>query len=341
MIQKRGFFALVAATVVLVVLAVLAAATGEQGPGGAPGAKKAFPQLASQLSDIAAVKINSHDLTATFVRQGEAWSDSDEGGYPADAGRIRQIVLALAELQLVEPKTDRPDLYSRLGVEDTSAGKSRLVTLRDKKGGDLAALIVGNQRYDRLGTGNNGVYVRKPGAARAWLGAGSIDLSGKLSSWLDRHILDIPETRIASVVLTQSDSTKLTVKRASEKDKFAIVDMPAGAKLKNEDAAGQPASVLEALDLDDVAPALKLPVPASAVTNAALTTFDGLSVTLRLFRHGDKDWIAVSADGSGKTAAEAKQINAKTAGWTYQIPAYKANLLTIKMADLLASPPKS
>ena len=339
--QNRGFLALLGATVILVVLAVLAVATGEHGPGGAPGAQQAFPRLGSQLPDVAALKINSHDLTATFVRQGEAWSDSDKGGYPADAGRIRQIVLALAELQLVEPKTDRPDLYSRLGVEDTSAGKSHLLTLRDKKGGDLAALVVGNQRYDRLGTGNNGVYVRKPGEARAWLAAGSIDLSGKLPSWLDRHILDIPETRIASVALTQSDSTKLTVKRGSEKDKFAIVDMPAGAKLKNEDAAGQPASVLEALDLDDVEPALKLPVPASALTTAALTTFDGLTVTLKLFRHGDKDWVAVSAEGTGKTAAEAKQLNAKLAGWTYQIPGYKANLLTTKLADLLAPPPKS
>jgi hypothetical protein len=336
--QKRGFLCLVAAAVVAVALAVVAVATGEQGPGGAPSPQPAFPRLATQLPDIAALKLNSRELTATFVRQGEAWAVSDRGGYPADAGRIRQIVLTLAQLQLVEPKTDRPKLYSRLGVEDPTGGKSHLLTLRDKKGDDLAALIVGNERDDRLGIGSNGVYVRKPGQARSWLAAGSLDLAGKISTWLDRHILDIPQSRIASVALTEADGTKLTVKRAAAKDMFAVVDMPAGAKLKSENAAGQPASVLEALDLDDVEPAAKMPMPATGVTTASLTTFDGLTIDLKLFQHDKKDWIAVSASGTGKTAAEAKQIAAKVTGWSYEIPSYKANLLTLKLADLLAAP---
>jgi hypothetical protein len=246
--------------------------------------------------------------------------------------------LALADLQLVEPKTREPSLYPRLGVEDPDKGKSHLVIVTGKDGKTLAEVIVGEQRYDRLGTGNNGVYVRKPGEAQSWLAAGSLDLDGDLASWIEKEIIDISEARIASVALVEADGTKLTMSRKTATDKFAVADLPAGAKLKNEDAAAQPARVLADLDLEDVAPAATMPIPATGVTKASLIGFDGLDVELSLFRHDNKDWVAIAATGSGKAAAEAKKINDRVSGWRYRIPSFKANFLTIKLADLLASP---
>ena len=51
----------------------------------------------------------------------------------------------LADMTLVEPKTDKPDLYPRLEVEDPGKGKSTLVTIKDKSGADIARLIVGKR----------------------------------------------------------------------------------------------------------------------------------------------------------------------------------------------------
>ena len=56
----------------------------------------------------------------------------------------------------------------------------------------------------------------------------------------------------------------------------------------------------------------------------AYTTFDGLTINLKLFQHDDKDWIALAAAGSGKTAAEAKKLNDRASHWVYAIPSYKA-----------------
>ena len=39
--------------------------------------------------------------------------------------------------------------------------------------------------------------------------------------------------------------------------------------------------------------------------------------------------------GSGAAEAEAKKIDDKVSRWTYAIPAYKANLIKTKLADLL------
>ena len=76
------------------------------------------------------------------MRDGDGWFVAEKGNYPAAAGKVRQIVLGMADLALVEPKT-RP-IHPRLEVDDPGKGKSTLVTLKDKAGTPLAELIIGN-----------------------------------------------------------------------------------------------------------------------------------------------------------------------------------------------------
>src|SRR6516225_1367198 len=311
--QKRGLILLASATLALVVLAVVAIATSERGVSRAAPGERGFPGLATRLGDVGSVAIKRNALSLTFVRDGDNWLVAEKGNYRAAAGKVRQIVLAMADLLLVEPKTQQAEFYPRLDVEDPGNGKSTLVTLKDKSGATGAELIIGKRRYDRLGTGTDGVYVRKPGDSQAWLARGSLEFSDQLSSWLDRRILDIPEKRIAKATLTQPDGTKLVITRAKPEDKFTVEDAPPDAKFKSETTTSEPAMVLETLDLDDVKPAAEMPVP-------------------------DKDdthWAALSAVGSGSAEAEAKAIDEKASRWTYAIPSYKATQLKMKLADLL------
>ena len=125
----------------------------------------------------------------------------------------------------------------------------------------LARLIVGKQRYDRLGEGDDGVYVRKPGDPQSWLARGSLDFSDEMANWLDRKIVDIPDKRIAKVSLIQPDGSTLVLSRAGPSAKFAVAGAPANAKYKDEAVLAEPAMALETLDLDDVQPTAKLRVP--------------------------------------------------------------------------------
>jgi hypothetical protein len=333
--HKQGLILLAAATSALVVLAIVAIATGDRGVSRAAPGERALPALAAELGDVASVGVKRSSLSLTFVRDGESWLVAEKGNYPAAAGKVRQIVLAMADLMLVEPKTQRAEFYPRLDVEDPGNGKSTLVTLKDKSGTTLAELIIGKRRYDRLGAGNDGVYVRKPGDAQAWLARGSLEFSDQLSSWLDRRILDIPQKRIAKVTLTQPDGTKLVITRPTADAKFTVEDAPADAKFKSETTTSEPAMALETLDLDDVKPAAEMPVPDKDVVTGSFTTFDGLTVDVRLLDRDDMHWIAVSAAGSGAAETEAKEIADKAARWTYAIPPYKATQLKMKLSDLL------
>jgi hypothetical protein len=333
--QRRGLILLAAAAAVCAGGAIVAAAGGDRYASRTVTERPAFPALAGELGDVAAVGFKRKDLAATFDRRGDLWLLAEKGDYPADAGKVRQVVLTLAAMRLIEPKTRLPNLYERLDVEDPGSGKSTLVTVADRSGKTLARLIVGKQRYDRLGAGNGGLYVRQPGHAQSWLASGAVDLSGNLAGWLDRQIVDIPDRRIAKVTLTQPDGTRLVLSRAKPEAQFAIEGAAADTKPKSDTATGEPAMALDGLNLDDVASAAKMPLPQTGVTTASYTTFDGLTIDLRLVERDKTDWIAVAATGTGKAAAEAKQIAARVSGWSYAIPSYKAAMMKTKLADLV------
>jgi hypothetical protein len=333
--QKRSLILLASATAVLVAIAIVVLATGDRGVSRAAPGQPAFPALAAKLGDVASVTVSRNGTTMTLIRDGDSWLVAEKGDYPANAAKISQIVRAMADLTLVEPKTQNPDLYPRLEVEDPGSGKSALVAVKDKSGGDLAQAIIGKRRYDRLGAGNDGVYLRRPGEVQTWLARGTLDLSGDAASWLDRQIIDISEKKIAKVTLTQPDGTKLVISRSAPGAKFAVEDAPADAKFKSETTTSGPATALETLDLDDVKPAAELSVPDKDVVTASFTTFDGLTVDLHLVERDKSNWIAISATGSGSAEPEAKKIDERVSHWTYAIPAYKANLLKTKLADLV------
>jgi hypothetical protein len=333
--QRRGLILLMSVTAMMVAAAAVALATGNASSDIGGADQPLVPGLGQRIGEVASVEVKRAGLDLTFVRDGDSWLTAQKSNYPADAGKVRRVVLALADMTLVEPKTREPRLYPRLEVDDPGKGKSTLVTIKDKSGADLARVIVGKHSYDRLGEGNDGVYVRKPGDPQSWLARGSLDLADDMPNWLVRQIVDIPDSRVAKVVLTQPDGTALTLSRAKPDAKFALENPPENAKYKSDTVLGEPAMALESLSLDDVRPSAKFHVPDKGVTAASYTTFDGLIVNVKLFQHDNQRWVALAATGAGKAAAEAKNLDRRVSPWVYAIPAYKAKMLETRLADLI------
>ena len=333
--QRRGFLLLLSATVILVAAAIFALVSGDRTASRAPPGQRALPGLDAKLGELAWIRLARGTTKIDFAAVGGRWVVVDKGNYPAAAGKLHQLLLGLADLTLVEPKTERPELFARPDLDDPSTGNSTEATLQDRTGQTVAGLIVGKRRQDRLGGGNESVYVRKPGINRAWLARGSLDVSGDTVEWLDRRILDLPVSRIASVTLVGEDGVALVLSRATANDKFAVAGAPADAKFKDAAVLSGPGSVLAALDLADVKPSADQPLPAAGISNAAFTTFDGLTIDIRLFARDFADWVTISATGKESVEPEAKAIDARTAHWTYAIPADRAKLLRTRLADLV------
>ena len=338
--QRRGFLVLLGATAVSVAGAAVALQGGGTATTAPPG-QRALPDLAPNLGRIGRMRITRGAMTANFALDGGHWVVVEKGGYPADEARIRRVLSALADLTLVEPKTRQPELYSRLDVDDPANGKATEVWIQSKAGPDKAGaivgqLIVGRSRPDRLGLGNDGVYVRRVGEDRAWLARGAVDVSGDIASWLDRRILDILAGQVATMVFTGADGQVLRIGRKTASDLFAVADVPEDTKLKGTAEIAAPAGALETLDLTDVEPAALRKVPDSGVASAEYTMFGGLRIAIKLFDADKKDWAAFEVSGIDNAAEEAKALRNRVARWVYAIPPDRAKLLRTRLDDLVA-----
>jgi hypothetical protein len=332
--RRRSFLVLLGATAASVAGAAAAVMSGGETVSTAPPGERALPRLAPNLGDIARFRITRGAMDANFRLDDGQWVAIEKGGYPADAGKIHRMLSALADLTLVEPKTDQPALYSRLSLDDPANGKSTEIVVQNKAGDIVGQLIVGRSRPNRLGIGNDGVYVRRVGGDRAWLARGSLDLSGGIVDWLDRRIVSEPAGRFRKLVFTSAGGAVLTISRTGLTDNFAVENPPEGTKLKGARAVSMPATALEGLDLSDVAPANTVTPPDSGVPTAEYTTFDGLDFRMTVFPHENADWIAIEVSGINDVAAEAKELRNRVARWVYAIPPDKAKLLKTNLGDL-------
>ena len=331
--QRRHFLALVAVAPVAAIAAAVIVSRGDRAISQAAPGQRALPGFADNLNRLAFLRLTRGAMTVNFAVADNRWTVVEKDNYPADQDRVRRLLLQLAQLELVEQKTGRPELLARLDLDDPANGKSTEITAQDRTGAVIGQIVIGRSRPSELGEGEAGVYVRKPRSDQAWLARGGFSLGGDAVSWLDRRIIDIVPARIATVVLTAADGSSVTVTRGSADQPFAIDGLPVDARPKPDAALAEPAGVLEALDLTDVKPASGEAVPEA--TTAAFTTFDGVVIGLRLSPPDAGDWLAidVTGDGNGETAATA--LHARLSHWRFAIPAPRAKLLRTTLSDLL------
>jgi hypothetical protein len=145
--QPRGFRLLLGATIVVVAGAIFALVRGDRGISAAAPGAHAFPELGSRLGDLAWVRLSRGSAKVDFAAICGRWVLVGKGNYPAALDRMRRLLLGLADLGMVEPKTERPELFARLDLDDPANGKSTLVALRDRGGKTIAELVVGKVRH--------------------------------------------------------------------------------------------------------------------------------------------------------------------------------------------------
>ncbi len=341
--RQSGLLGLLAATAVAVALAVLSTLGGPSTARNPLVGMLVLPDLGSQLQTVDRVTMVHGTRKVTLKRDTDGWQVEEKNDWPAEPQRVRRLLLGLAELRYVEPKTREPRLYSRLDVEDAGKpiSKSTLITVADDKGKLLGDIIAGKSKYDELGGGNDGLYLRKPGDVQSWLASGSLDLSGDATAWLDKSLLDVPAASVKEAEFIAADGRNVTILRGAAGEKFHLANpVPKGKKLKDADALDEPAGALASLELADVEPAALFAFPEKGISRARFTTFDGLTVTVDIAQQSKTNWVRISASGTGAATAHAEAINTKTKGWLFALSDYKTGLLKTTLSGLI-EPAKS
>lgn len=310
-----------------------------------------FPDLKSRINDVDSLVIAAPGEEAiTISNASGTWSVANRDDYPAQVGKIRELLLALADAQILEEKTANPERYGALGVDEPELPDSRGVRLAIT-GDDFGfALIVGD-----INQGSNR-YVRVVDQPQSLLIDADPDLPDSISGWLRSELVDIESSRVSQVNIRHADDEVVEIyKSAEDETGFQVQDLPEGRELSYPTIVNGMASVLNDLELEDVRRAL----PGEPQSVSRFETFDGLRLRVGVFGAEDDTedsrWISIQADANemaeedetadedgaedasneNDAAATAAAINDRLGGWQFRVAGYKLDQLTRRWEDLL------
>ncbi len=311
--------------VITVITSAAAVVTAYRQPAAAPvryGDEPAFPALRANPDAVAKIVLTTSEGTFTLVREtGDRWSAAERFGYTVDGKRVRDLVVALADMRLIEAKTKMPDRYGRIQVEDVKAkdAKSRLLRLESADGKVLAEALIGKEHHRLTGSQSEGTYLRRPGEAQAWLASGGVRIEPKVVDWLDKQVVDLGADSLRRIEIRPDGGQAYVVARAAEGGALGFEGLAEGEKPKKDANLDRLASAFAAITFDDVKPRKELSWP-SAHQTAIATTFDGVELTVQLAKIDGQPWaifdareVAAAAPAKGAQPATGDQAAAPPA----------------------------
>jgi uncharacterized protein DUF4340 len=370
----KSFVNLAGIALVSVLLALITFAANNQWGSGKTAGEKLVPALADTARAVTGIEVRQGEETVALERaQNGTWSLKSRGGYAVDFARVRALLVAISQAELLEPKTGKPDRYAALELEDPEqkGAKSRLLRLTGADGKAIAEVVIGKRRSAGVGTGQTGgTYVRRPGNPQTWLASTELDAAVSTKDWVKTSVLSLDSSKINRVSIeipgeqtlkaerpaaaaAAKDNTKTEAAKGDAKgdakeaakapewthppfEKLSFVGFPTdGKKLKDAAAPESLARAVASIDLEDVR---KLAAPPADAGGSVVTveSADGVATTLRLRKDGDAHWLTLTVTGGeGDAKKTAEELAARTQGWEFKIPAYKADAILKKRADLV------
>ncbi len=372
--NRRSLTCLAAIGAVLVAVLLLTRLdfAGEGSAGGlhAPGLADRLDDLAS-LRVLAA----GNRVVATVQRGDLGWVLSEKGGHPVEFERFRGSLRALSQALRVERKTAMAEMYSRLGVEDVASPDAGGYLLELDYGDKHPAegFIVGHRAGNELAYIRTAGEVQSwlvsadfdlSDETRDWVDRAVIDLSSRK---VRRVVLDRGPGDLLKIAKEDSGDINFTPAEIPEGRElsYGSVANSIGSALANVEAN----DVLPAANVNDLPRAVlaryetfdglvveldvREEVPDTPAEDADAAAEDADPRYWVLFSAGavdlppasptleseDEPAAGAATDeqgepepGAGERAAE---LNARLAGWAYELPKYKSDQWFKKMPDLL------
>jgi len=332
--------------------------------------RKLFPTLAKDVNAVVELDIRSKDGQTVLKKEDGHWGVADKGGYPVDFDKVKQVVVGVAEFEIIDELSKNPANYKMMGVQaPTDEGaESKQLTLKDKSGAVLADVIIGNAKASQGFGGKSSLYVRPASGEQPYHVSGQINVLSEASNWMQREICKIESNRVSQVVTIHPDGERLAIRKDSpEGSSFNVQDLPEGRELMWAGAANGIGGALQYLSLEDVKPIGEVTLDAPTV--AEFTTFDGVRLTVKSAESDGKTWVTLDAafdeslrqepvgpppptEGEEASAPpptptlkpvedvkkEVADLNAQFHRWAYAVPGYTAANFRKRMSDLLKKP---
>jgi hypothetical protein len=342
----RSFILYSIITAILVVAAIVAVSSRPASTMIARDRALIFPGVDAKLNDVASFEIKSADRSYTIKRTSDGWGIAELNGYSADFNKVKTVLVELAQLKFLEAKTSDPKRYERLGLRDVTVkgALSRVITVRDKVGKELASGLIGKRNEDLFGSGRGGTYMRVGSNKQTWLVEGIVSTGDGPADWVNKKIVDIKRPRIKRLVIQAPGGGLTVVSRPLAKQKdFRLADLPAGKRQRGQWETNDMAKVLDKVELIDLKRAEDIPMPKDKLYKATIQTFEGLLIHSEAIKVGKKKfWARFSASVDAGAAIDAKKVkdtadafNERHKGYVYEVNEKTGKKLTCDHINLL------
>lgn len=291
---------LAVSTVVVLALAMVAVNNESSKLSDSQKNVKMFPDLADKINSVTTLVVSQGPKKVTVKLSNGEWKVLESDNYPADVSKVKQVIIKMADFEVIEAKTTKQENYSKLGVEDPDGkdAKSKLVTLNDENSTELAALIVGKQRSSNIANSTtDSLYARKTHDKQSWLIKGELYADLKPRDWIQSDLFSIPMNRVAKVVIRHDEKNVVTIHREKPGDSdFTLSNIPKKKVIKSVSdframaEAVQDIIIKEAKSVNND----KAPKFEDDVIHTELTTFDGLVISVDSVKKGGKHFAKFS-----------------------------------------------
>jgi hypothetical protein len=346
MTERRVF--ILAALAIAVIAAALWLSGQRHLPRDVQAGTRLFPDLkTTELTEIDVTRAGARRAVTLEIRD-NAWTVAERDHYPADAARVRGLVLGIAGFTIVEEKTSDPGNYAAIGVEDIALPAAGGTQIDLKSANSTTRVIVGRS------SGAKASFVRKPGGKQSLLASPQVFADPEPKNWLHRPIVDVASDRVQEARVTAGKVSYVLTRKDRSQANFALAAAPRG-KVLASDVAGNPVgAALSGLELDDVKKfdAAQWQSPAD---HAEFRTFDGWIIVADGRVEGEQHWIRLAsrydealakafppAPGGPKPQPDARQdaeaVATRTASWTYEVPKYKYDAVFRPLDEIVKKP---
>ncbi|HZY68180.1 MAG TPA: hypothetical protein VFE52_06310, partial [Devosia sp.] len=284
---------------------------------------------------------NGYELT--LERRDGSWVAPQHGDYPIPDDKVNLLVSQLAGLRAWEPKTQDPELYTRIGVEDVApeASSSRVVVSAD---GDepVADVLVGRSAASIGARPSGGLFVRQPDEAQSWLAAGRVTIPQSIGEWLGT-VVHVRAPDIRKIDVLAGERLLATAEKPTGEPNYQLsfLDpgiLASGATAKDEGFKSMTRVVVTTTALE-VTAAENLTFAPDA-RRVVFETEAGMRIEARVGTLDGEDWVAfaVSATGGGEGQAAAEEMAARVNGRAFQLDDSRMSALMTPMGDLVQLP---
>ena len=194
-----------------------------------------------------------------------------------DVAKIKRVIVGIAQLETIEPKTKNPALHGELDLnsEIIKINNSSKVTLVNDNNEEIAAILIGKDSK----LGNETRYVRRPNNDQSWLVWRNFDVPLNEIDWLDDSLFSMSRGRVADIEITHPDGHVVFIKRDSYAEQyFKIQNLDENTLPINPYIGNQIGSALDNISLVNIN--LKSDVAFDNAVKIVYTTFDGLKLTI-------------------------------------------------------------